>query len=138
MTYEYSQFVTEKQLFEFIKEHFVCDLTPPLTKTERYDGYSEMYNMHIELKCRRKHYDDLIIERGKYDSLMLKPNPVYINSTPKGVWGFYLKDQHIEWVEKELPRQTDFSKRENISKEIGMLDVSKGINLITLASELPF
>ena len=41
----------------------------------------------------------LIIERKKYDSLMERSTtygtiPVYINSTPKGVWGFYLQQYH--------------------------------------------
>ena len=96
MIYEYKQIASEQQLFEFVKDNFINDLQPSETSTSRYDCFSEKYQMDIELKCRRKHYEGLIIEKGKYDALMKRcqthgTTPVYINSTPNGVWGFYLE-----------------------------------------------
>jgi hypothetical protein len=60
--------------------------------------------------------------------------PVYINSTPKGVWGFYLQQYEVEWSRRDLPKQTDFSDRQTISKEVGYLKVSEGVDLILLLS----
>jgi len=70
MTYEYEEIANEQQLFNFINKHFIKDLKPSELPTSRFDCYSEKYKLDIELKCRRKHYDELIIERGKYDALM--------------------------------------------------------------------
>ena len=66
MMYEYTPFAKEHQLFEFIKKYFIEDLVSSKNPTSRYDCYSSKFKSHIELKCRRKHYDKLIIEKGKY------------------------------------------------------------------------
>lgn len=139
MIYEYSQFASEQQLFDFIKKYFIKDLLPTRKSAARYDCYSQNYKMDVELKCRRKHYDELIIEKGKYDALMDRcelfgTTPVYINSTPEGVWGFYLERHNMIWEFKDLPKQTDFSDRKTISKEIGYLKVSEGVDLVLLLS----
>ena len=142
MTYEYEEIANEQQLFNFINKHFIKDLKPSELPTSRFDCYSEKYKLDIELKCRRKHYDELIIERGKYDALMHRcevngSRPVYINSTPKGICGFYLDKHKLEWEHKDLTKQTDFSDRQTISKEIGYLDTTKGINLLSLLPIFP-
>jgi len=135
MKYNYKFFFKEHELFDFLKEYFVKDLEKSDDKMSRHDCISKAYNMDIELKCRRKHYDGLIIEKKKYDALMKRAEnngtfPTYINSTPEGVWAFYLKRYgDVEWEMKDLPRNTDFSKRSNIPKEIGYLDISKGVKL---------
>ena len=63
--------------------------------------------------------------------------PIYVNSTPKGVWAFYLDGlaKKIEWEYRDLPRQTDFSRRETISKEIGYLNIEDGKDLLFLLDE---
>ena len=59
--------------------------------------------------------------------------PVYINSTPQGVWAFYLKEVDLKWETRSLPKQTDFGERYHIKKEIGYLDVeTEGIDLLSL------
>lgn len=140
MTYDYKQFANEQQLFDFIKDNFIKDLHPSEYSTSRYDCFSERYQMDIELKCRRKHYEGLIIEKGKYDALMNRcktygTTPVYINSTPEGVWGFYLEQFDLVWEHRDLPKQTDFSRREKISKEISYLPVLEGIDLLSLLNK---
>ena len=67
--------------------------------------------MDIELKCRNKHYDDLIIEKDKYDALIRRAKqyettPFYINSTPQGIYVFNLSkiDEHIWEDMKGLPK----------------------------------
>ena len=139
MIYEYNQFANEQQLYDFIKTYFIKDLQPSETSTSRYDCFSDRYQMDIELKCRRKHYDGLIIERGKYEALIKRckengTTPVYINSTPKGVWCFYLEHFKLVWEHRNLPKKTDFSDRRTILKEISYLEVSQGVDLILLLS----
>jgi hypothetical protein len=142
MIYEYSQFANEQQLFSFIKDNFIEDLISSDNPTSRYDCYSSYFKSHIELKCRRKHYNELIIEKGKYDAMIKRCNdegtiPIYINSTPKGVWAFYLYEleDKIEWEYRDLPKQTDFSKRETVSKEVGYLNIKDGKDLVLFLNE---
>ena len=142
MIYEYTEFRSEQQLFDFIKKFFIEDLESSENPTSRYDCYSPKFKSHIELKCRRKHYQHLIIEKSKYDAMMKrceKDNtiPIYINSTPEGVWGFYLTGLNLEWEERSLPKQTDFSKKHHVKKIVSYLDVDKGKDLLSLLSLLP-
>ena len=101
---------TEKGLFNWIKKNFISDLKESEKPTSRHDCFSKEYNLDIELKCRRTHYSDLIIEKKKYDALILRSKehgtiPVYVNSTPKGIWAFYIADIKIKWQNKLLDRQ---------------------------------
>tara|TARA_R110000851_G_scaffold14161_3_gene48141 strand:- start:138 stop:545 length:408 start_codon:yes stop_codon:yes gene_type:complete len=127
----------EYELYVFLRDNFIPDLKKTKLTTSRYDCYSNEFNLDIELKCRRTHYESLIIEKKKYDALMdrarlLSTIPVYINSTPKGVWGFYLAEFNFKWEMKSLPMQTDFNKRRWVNKEISYLKISEGINLTEL------
>ena len=65
MTYNPKLIREEKDLFNFIKNNFIPDLIPTELR-KRYDCFSEFYQMDIELKCRRKHYSKLLIEKPKY------------------------------------------------------------------------
>jgi hypothetical protein len=125
---------SENQLYNWIKKNFIKDLKESEKRNSRYDCFSKEHNLDIELKCRRTHYSDLIIEKKKYDSLMLRSKehgtiPVYINSTPKGVWAFYIADIRINWYNKLLPKHTDFSDNTFIEKKIGYLTLDSGIEL---------
>ena len=125
---------TEKGLFNWIKKNFISDLKESEKPTSRHDCFSKRYNLDIELKCRRTHYSDLIIEKKKYDALILRSKehgtiPVYVNSTPKGVWAFYIADIRITWQNKLLPKHTDFSDNTFIEKKIGYLTLDSGIEL---------
>jgi hypothetical protein len=49
-----------------------------------WDCFSAQHAFEIELKCRTTHYDELLIEKLKYDALMARAakyqtNPIYIN-----------------------------------------------------------
>jgi len=128
---------TEEKLFEWIKSNFIEDLSLTKKPYSRYDCYSEKFNLDIELKCRRKHYDNLIIEKKKYDALIHRCNtyntiPIYINSTPKGVWAFYIADIRMMWEQKMLPAQTDFSDKSFIDKTISYLRLESGVDLMEL------
>tara|TARA_B100000780_G_C20931125_1_gene371171 strand:- start:284 stop:697 length:414 start_codon:yes stop_codon:yes gene_type:complete len=134
MIYEIAK---EKQLFDFLKKNYIPDLEKTTLNTSRYDCYSNKHKLDIELKCRRKHYDDLILEKKKYAALMSRCNmfqtiPVYVNSTPQGVWAYYIAEIEMKWEMKRLPNQTDFTKNYFIQKEITYLNISKGVNLTKL------
>jgi len=124
----------EQDLFNYIKKNYIPDLKNSSSKYAKTDCFSNEFNLDIELKCRRTHYKTLLIERKKYDALMLraadyKTIPVYINSTPKGIWGFYLFNIDMKWETKLLPLTTDFGNNTKILKEIAYLDIFDGISL---------
>ena len=54
MKYNYSQFASEKQLYEFVKEFYIDDLANSESSTSRYDCTSEKYNIDIELSTSVK------------------------------------------------------------------------------------
>jgi hypothetical protein len=83
----------------------------------------------MELKCRRTHYDTLIIEKKKWDYLAdirarTGAKTLYINSTPRGVYQFDLGAvSEPEWALKRLPITTDFVNKATNERLAGFLDV---------------
>jgi len=128
-------FQNEQQLFEALKESFIYDLAPSDEPMARYDCYSLSHNIDIELKCRKRHYEDLLIEKKKYDSLVLRASrfgtsPVYINSTPQGVWAFrILEIEQPSWETRGMPKTSEFSQRQFIDKVVGYYHVDLGVNI---------
>jgi hypothetical protein len=123
--------MTESKLFLIIKACFIADLEQSGEQYSRYDCFSKKWNMDIELKCRRTHYDELLIEKDKYDALMLRAEkhgtlPFYINSTPEGIYAFNLGEiKDIKWEMKGgLPKTTDFPDRRKVVKEVGFLPIA--------------
>jgi hypothetical protein len=112
----------EKELFEVMKT-----LVPDLEQTEEfsyYDCYSKFYGAYFELKCRTVHYDDLLIEKYKYDKLK-KVDAWYINSTPKGIYSFDIQNiEEPNWVEDFMPLTTAFENHTLIKKLVGYLHIS--------------
>ena len=122
----------EPQLFDYLKENYYSDLE----KSEEFDNWdciSLEAKMFIELKSRRTHYPDLLIEESKYQGLILAAGirsltPWYINSTPAGVWGFNLTDiPQPKWEEKWLPITTEFENRTKRTKLVGFLKLEDGV-----------
>ena len=128
-------FIKEQQLFEALKNSFIPDLEKSENPMARYDCYSLAHNIDIELKCRRRHYDDLLIEKKKYDALLLRASnfgtdPVYINSTPSGVWVFRLTVvPEPEWETRGMPKTSEFRQRQFIDKVVGYYNVVKGTEI---------
>ena len=91
--------------------------------------------MFIELKSRKTHYPELLIEKMKFDFLVteakkLNLNPWYINYTPEGVFAFSLTSpsvNKIEWAEKWLPSTTEFANKNNKMKLVGFLKIEWGV-----------
>jgi hypothetical protein len=99
----------------------------PLSATDRADGITS--DSYIELKCRRTHYDRLLIEKKKWDYLAdirarTGAKTLYINATPKGIYQFDLGALlEPEWVLKSLPITTDFSNKAHSERLCGFFDI---------------
>ena len=102
---------------------------------EYIDATSHGYRLKIELKCRQTHYDELILEKEKYESLMQQADklgftPFYINSTPKGIYAFNLRKITITWTIKRLPASTFYlNQAPSIHKEVAFLHIDKAVKL---------
>lgn len=125
----------EPELFAFLKEFYYPDLEMSTDKYSKHDCISQSHYSYIELKSRNTHYDDLLIEQIKYYAILeaasdLKLNPLYINSTPEGIWSFSLEDMPVpEWEERWLPAKTEFPNGGNKTKVVGYLHVKDGVKL---------
>ena len=119
----------ERELFNYLKENHIADLETCRDEFSFYDCYSSYTNSDIELKCRKTHYDELLIEKAKYDNLLaraleFRTVPLYINSTPFGVFVFTLTELPVPaWEERSMPKTTEFSNREKITKVVGYLNI---------------
>ena len=128
---------TEYNLYLWLKAYFIPDLILCPNKKSRYDCTSQKFKIDVELKCRKVHYDKLLIEKKKYDALINRSKkegtiPLYINSTPKGIYAFYLQSVEIDWEIKMMPKHTFFKDKESIEKIVGYLDVNSSVDLVGL------
>jgi hypothetical protein len=127
--------VNEQELFQLIKSEYLPDLIKSEEQFASFDCSSKESNLYIELKCRYTHYDDLLIEKSKYARLMGEARsksmiPMYINSTPEGVWAFNLNEVDIIWeFRDDLPMTTEFENNERVTKVVGYLPIRKGRQL---------
>jgi hypothetical protein len=128
-----SAVMTEQKLFDYIKETYLEDLEKSEHTYEYLDATSTGYRLAIELKCRHTHYDELILEKDKYESLValaesLGFTPFYINSTPQGIYAFNLRKITVTWTTKRLPAKT-FWDGLTVDKEIALLHIDKAVKL---------
>ncbi len=125
--------MTEQGLFDYIKETYLEDLQKSEHTYEYIDATSYGYRLSIELKCRHTHYDELILEKDKYESLMQQANalgftPFYINSTPQGIYAFNLRKITVTWKTKRLPSST-VDNGPTVDKEVALLHIDKAVKL---------
>ena len=133
--------MTEAELCDFLKaEHF-----PDCSKVEEtYSTWDVTFTAdtkigeiayYAELKCRKTHYDSLLIEEDKYKRLVSAAaangrRAVYICSTPEGIWGFDLeKVGQPFWKDELMPATTEFENTEKVMKSVGYLPVAHGKRL---------
>lgn len=124
----------ESDLFEWLSENYYNLLVDTSKNFSKSDCYDIETKNRIELKCRATHYEKLIIEKPKYEYLIKESKkfgdvPIYINSTPKGIYLFNLKDLKLEWFKKPLPKTTEFKNNNYISKEIATININKSKQL---------
>jgi hypothetical protein len=119
----------EQQLFNLIKSSII----PDLIQTDQFnpaDATSKEYNLTIELKCRNSHYSTLLIEKKKYDKLILNFKCRYIVSTPLGIFSFNLKKiPEPVWINQKLPNTFYFDKPELTLKQVGYLHINQSKNI---------
>jgi hypothetical protein len=122
----------EPELLDYLKEFYYSDLE----KSEEFDNWdciSLEHKMFIELKSRKTHYPDLLIEESKYQGLIMAAGirsltPWYINATPEGIWGFNLSAiPQPKWEDKWLPITTEFANKTSRTKLVGFLKLEDGI-----------
>lgn len=124
----------EQLLFDWLMDNTYPDLLKARNQMSRWDCYAPIFKHRIELKCRRTHYDTLLLEKKKYDAMILEAakhsdTPMYINSTPKGIYSFNLNSISPKWEEKTLKSNTDFGKSKWIKKEVCFLRVEDALLL---------
>lgn len=124
--------MNEQTLFNYLKKTYWNDLTQSKDEFSFYDCYSGSTKTRIELKCRRKHYPTLMIEREKYFKLIkgyIESNeiPLYINSTPEGIFAFDLRKIHPVWTtDKRMPKTTSFDQKTNVDKTYALINIEQG------------
>ena len=124
--------MNEQTLFDYLKGKYWEDLTQSKDKFSFYDCFSESTKTRIELKCRKKHYPTLLIEKDKYFKLIkgyIEKNeiPLYINSTPKGIYAFDLRQINPTWsTDKRMPQTTEFDLTSRIEKTYALINIEQG------------
>ena len=125
----------ESDLFNYLVENVYTDLVKSKNQMSRWDCYSPLTGHRIELKCRRLHYETLLLERKKFDAMILECEkhldiPIYINSTPKGIFSFNLHLIEPDWeINNKNPATTQFGNTQKIEKEVTYLNINKAKQL---------
>ena len=124
----------EQELFDYLKENVYPDLEKSNDTFSTWDCFSPTTRHRIELKCRKQHYPTLLLEKKKYDSLMEKTKgiekPIYINSTPEGIFAFKLDEIEMKWeTNYKNPAKTYWGSGQRVPKEVTYLELSKGKTL---------
>ena len=127
--------MNEELLFTFLREGLYPDLVKSEGIFDTYDCISRQAGHYIELKCRARHYDTLLIEEMKYRKLINQAAerdlvPYYINSTPLGIYSFDLMDlPEPVWYVQYLPATTEFEKIGKVDKLVGYLPIEEAVQL---------
>jgi len=124
---QYLAQLDEKQLFQLMKEYLPQLID--LNENDQYsatDWYLPTENSHWECKCRKEHYNGLVIEKKKYNAIINLDKIYYINSTPKGIYVFDLKKiEEPSWFDKYMNKTTEFGEQIKIQKDSGLIHISK-------------
>ncbi|CAB4136500.1 hypothetical protein UFOVP309_19 [uncultured Caudovirales phage] len=125
----------EIDLFNYLVENVYPDLVKAKNQMSKWDCYSVSTGHRIELKCRQKHYETLLLEKKKFDAMIQECEkhldiPIYINSTPKGVFSFNLHLILPDWeLNSRNPATTQFGNTQKIEKEVTYLEITKAKQL---------
>ena len=105
----------------------------PIINTSRYhrfDAYNDDYI--IEIKYRKKMYDNFIIEFDKYAynklySEMIKKKFLYVVGVKDDMFIFNISNldssgYNYNWEMRPMPKQTEFDKNYKIDKLVGYLE----------------
>jgi hypothetical protein len=73
-----------------------------------------------------------MIEKQKYYSLVKKyietnEIPLYINSTPEGIFAFDLRTINPVWItDKIMPKTTELNEKTKTQKTYGLININEG------------
>ena len=124
---------TEIDLFNWVKENIYPDLVEAKNKMSRWDCYSPCSGHRLELKCRKKHYPTMLLEKKKYNAMKYEcerhlDTPMYYNSTPEGIFSWNLNMIQPVWeINTKNPATTQFGNTQRIEKEVAYLEIIKSI-----------
>jgi hypothetical protein len=124
--------MNEKTLFDYLKNKYWNDLELSTDEFSSWDCFSHSTKIRIELKCRKTHYKELMIEKQKYYSLVKKyieinEIPLYINSTPEGIFAFDLRTINPVWItDKIMPKTTERNTKTKTQKTYGLINIKEG------------
>jgi hypothetical protein len=130
----WQEMILEDQMFNYIKKRYLPDLERS-KEFDTWDCISQQSRMYIELKARRNHYTELLIEKSKYESLTITAvrknyTAWYINATPLGLWAFNLtKLSKPVWRDRPMPSSTEFADKSQRIKQVGYLKLVDGIQM---------
>lgn len=125
----------EIDLFNYLVENVYPDLVKAKNQMSKWDCYSVSTGHRIELKCRQNHYETLLLEKKKFDAMIQECEkhldiPIYINSTPKGVFSFNLHLILPDWeLNSRNPATTQFGNTQKIEKEVTYLNIKEAKQL---------
>ena len=125
----------EKELYKWLKSHYVDDLVLSSSEFSIYDCYSVKYRSIFELKSRDTHYDTLMIEQPKFSKLVelaksKKCNAFYVCYTPEGVYSFNLLKIRPKFSTFILPSSSYNWNAYKKEKIVAMLRVSEAKKLL--------
>lgn len=123
--------MNESELFYKFKANYLPQLKVAIDTYSPFDAICHEAKVVVEFKCRRSHYSDMLIEWPKYETLLNRAadrgyKPIYVCSTPLGVWAWDLTYLQLKWIKKALPKQTDFSNNNTVVKQVSYISLEDG------------
>lgn len=123
--------MNESELFYKFKDNYLPQLKIAVDTFSPFDAICHEAKVVVEFKCRRSHYSDMLIEWPKYETLLNRAadrgyKPIYICSTPLGVWAWDLTYLDLKWLDKKLPKQTDFNNKNIVVKQVAYISLEDG------------
>ena len=120
------------------------DFEPMDDKFSRYDAFDKERGIMLEIKCRKKHYADTMLEKMKYEwnKEFAKEHNLdflYAVSMPTSKANNYVvylfdpinmekyEEYDFKWHTKKLPANTEFKGSQWIDKEVGYLHIDDAI-----------
>lgn len=127
--------MNSKKLLELLKQNLIKDLHVFEERFHPIDGWSEQYQLAVEVKVKEDFYHWVIIEENKYRNLMKHNKSLYVNSMrkPDGsyvTYAFYLH-QLPEPTFKPISQPSASNELYNgwKDKSIGEIHITKGIEI---------
>lgn len=124
----------EPDLFYAFKSNYLPNLKVAVGSYSVFDAIDHTAKVVVEFKCLRKHYNDVLLEWPKYANLLNRAadkgyKPIFICSTPRGVWAWDLTYLTLNWITKDLPATTEREDKRIVKKQVAFVSVLDGSKL---------